>query len=110
MLVGSMVAWPPAARSQGAMPLIGFLNPGSPEAFVHLIAAFREGLRETGFIEGQNLAIEYRWAEGRNERLPELANELVRLHVAVIAGPSSTSAARAAKAATDLVPARNGRN
>lgn len=103
-LVGSAVAWPLTARPQSAMPLIGFLNPGSPEPFAHLITAFRAGLRETGFVEGQNLAIEYRWAEGRNERLPLLANELVRLQVAVIAGLSSTAAVRAAKAATTSIP------
>ena len=86
------------------MPLIGFLNPGSPEPFAHLVAAFRAGLSETGFVEGQNVAIEYRWAEGRNERLPALADELVRLQVAVIAGPSSTAAVRAAKTATTSIP------
>ena len=103
-LVGSMVAWPLTARPQVAIPRIGFLNPGSPDAFAHLVVAFREGLSEIGFVEGQNLAIEYRWAEGRSERLPMLANELVRLQVAVIAGLSSTAAVRAAKAATTSIP------
>ncbi len=95
-------ALPLSARS--AMPLIGFLNPGSPEPFAHLVAAFRAGLSETGFVEGQSVAIEYRWAEGRNERLLTLADELVRLQVAVIAGPSSTAAVRAAKTATTSIP------
>ena len=103
-LFGGAVAWPLTARPQALKPLIGFLNPGSPEPFAHLVAAFREGLSETGFVEGQNLAIEYRWAEGRNERLPMLADELVRLQVAVIAGLSSTAAVRAVKKATTSIP------
>src|SRR5215475_14010089 len=78
--------WPLAARAQpSAMPVVAFFNAGSPAAFDHLAQAFREGLRETGFIAGQNIVIEYRWAEDRYEQLPAMAADLVERRVAVIA-------------------------
>jgi putative tryptophan/tyrosine transport system substrate-binding protein len=97
--------WPPAARAQqSAMPVIGFLRPSTPESVVHLLAAFRAGLKEIGFIEGQNVAIEYRWAYGQEDRLGEIAAELVRRRVAVIVTPGSAPAALAAKAQTTTIP------
>jgi putative ABC transport system substrate-binding protein len=86
------------------MPVIGFLRPSRPESVVHLLSAFRAGLTEIGFVEGQNVAIEYRWAEGQEDRLGEIAAELVRRQVAVIVTPGSTAAAHAAKGATTTIP------
>jgi putative tryptophan/tyrosine transport system substrate-binding protein len=103
-LLGGAAAWPRLVQAQSAMPVIGFFHPGSRETFSHLMTAFRQGLGETGFVEGRNVTIAYRWADGKNDLLPTLANELVRIPVAVIAGPSSTAAARAAKAATTSIP------
>lgn len=103
-LIGAVAAWPLAVRAQSVLPVIGFLHAGSPEPNTNHVAAFRKGLMERDYIEGRNVTIEYRWAEGRDERLPELATDLVRRKAAVIATPGATQAALAAKAATTTVP------
>jgi putative ABC transport system substrate-binding protein len=103
--VGSAAAWTVGARGQQpTMPVIGFLNPAPPNAGPANLAGFHRGLGETGFVEGRNLAIEYRFADDDNTRLPELAAELVRRQVSVLAVPGSTVAALAAKAATATIP------
>ena len=98
-------AWPLAARApQAAMPVIGLLTAGFPETSVTRVSAFRQGLNETGYFEGQNVAAEYRWAEGRYDRFPELVADLIRRNAKVIATPGSPDATRAAKAATSTLP------
>src|SRR5262249_42102160 len=100
-IFGSAVAWPLAARAQqAAMPVIGLLSTVSPDANAIRLRAFREGLRTTGFVEGQNVKVDYRWAEAHTGRLPELAGELVRDRVAVLVSAGGTASALAAKAAT----------
>ena len=102
---GATVAWPLAARTQQrAMPVIGFLGGGSADAFAHVVAAFHQGLNETGFIEGRNVAVEYRWAEGQYDRLPALAAELIGRPVVVIVATGGDVGVRAAKTATTTIP------
>jgi putative tryptophan/tyrosine transport system substrate-binding protein len=104
-LGSAAAAWPLVAQGQQAtMPVVGFLGVGSRDNYVPYVAAFRKGLDESGFVEGQNVAIEYRWAEGQYDRMSELAVELVRRQVAVIAVPGTPPGARAAKAATSTIP------
>src|SRR5829696_3752807 len=105
VLLGGTAAWTiPANGQQPAMPVIGYLGPESPGPFASRVTPFREGLAETGYAEGRNVAIDFRWAEGQYNRLPGLAADLVNRQVAAIAAPGGAPIALAAKAATTTVP------
>ena len=109
-ILGGAAAWPSAARAQqAAMPIVGLVGPRSPEESTRLGAAFRKALNETGYIEAQNVMVEYHWLEGQYNRLPTLMADLVRRRVAVIATPAFTAAAPVAKAATTTIPKRRRR-
>ena len=101
--LGSAAAWPIVARAQRpALPVVGFVNSGSADGYAPMVAAFRRGMKETGYVEGQNVAVEYRWAEGQYDRVPLMALELVGRQVAVIV--ANTPGNVAAKAATTTIP------
>src|SRR6516164_2790613 len=105
LVAGAAAFWPVAVRAQQpVLPVIGFLSGASPEAMRDYVTAFKQSLAEAGFTEGRNVAIEYRWADGHNDRLPELAEDLVRRGVAVIVVGASTPGSLAAKAATQTIP------
>src|SRR5262245_28126111 len=103
LIAGSGVSWPLVSRAQTAMPVIGFLNSGSPAPFAPMVSAFLQGLKEAGYVEGQNVAIEYRWAHSQYDRLPALVGDLIQRRVSVIAA-TSTPANLVAKASTTTIP------
>jgi putative ABC transport system substrate-binding protein len=104
-LLGGAAAWPLVAQAQqAAMPVIGFLNPQTQDGYSERLRGFRQGLKDTGFIEGENLTVEYRWAENQLDRVPALAKDLVRRNVAVIAATGGLSSVLAAKVATETIP------
>src|SRR5271167_3168072 len=103
--LGATAAWPVVARAQqSAMPVIGFLSGGSRDSFVRSLAAFHTALRESGYVDGQNVSVEYHWLEGQYDRIPAVVADLVRRRVAVIASPGFTAATLAAKVATATIP------
>jgi putative ABC transport system substrate-binding protein len=104
LLGGAALAWPLTGRTQRAVPVVGYLFAGTPEQGPHWMAAFRKGLAETGYIAGQNVAIEYRWTYNENDRLPAMVEDLIRRRVDVIVTPNYVGAALTAKAATATIP------
>ena len=105
LIGGAAVTWPlSVGAQQSAIPVIGFLDPRSPEGVLNRLRGLREGLKETGFVEGENVTVEYRWAENQVDRLPELAADLVRRQAALIIASGGRAATLAAKAATTTIP------
>src|SRR5262245_48505337 len=104
LLGSAAVSWPLAARAEQPVPVIGVINAGSPDAQSHRMRAFREGLKDTGYLEGENVSIEYRWGENQTDRVPALVTELIRRQVAVIVATGGSVPALAAKAGTTTIP------
>src|SRR4051794_7717876 len=104
LLSGAAVAWPLVARAQQPMPVVGFLNAAQTDGYTERLRGFRAGLKSTGFVENENVVIEYRWAEAEPDRLPAMATELVCRKVAVVVATGGNAAVQAAKAATPTIP------